>query len=76
MFVEVKTRTSTAYGEPEEAVDRKKQRSYVRLADYYVRTTNRLEEVRFDIIAVILDTQPPTIRHIPNAYSVLDALYR
>ena len=33
VFAEVKTRNSTDYGNPEEFVDRKKQKAYIRLAD-------------------------------------------
>ena len=45
VFAEVKTRNSTDYGNPEEFVDRKKQKAYIRLADAYVTKHRREEEV-------------------------------
>ena len=56
VFVEVKTRTSDAFGRPEEAVDLRKQRRLVRLAREWL-SANRLadHEARFDVVSVWLD---------------------
>ena len=48
VFAEVKTRHRTDYGNPEEFVDHKKQKAYIRLADAYVSRYRREEEVRCD----------------------------
>lgn len=71
VFVEVKTRRDNAFGEPEEFVDRKKQRAYIRLADTYVQRHNIEEEVRFDIISIIINQQEYHIKHIVRAFSAI-----
>jgi putative endonuclease len=55
VFVEVKTRSSEAYGSPEEAVNWEKQRRIVRAAQEWLEQLE-VEEVtvRFDIVEVIL----------------------
>ena len=72
VFIEVKTRTDTDFGDPESFVDRAKQRSYVRLANAYILQHDRSEEVRFDIIAVTLADDNVIINHIENAFSTID----
>lgn len=71
VFVEVKTRSSREYGDPESFVDRAKQRSYLFLANAYVMENDRDEEVRFDIIAVTITEQGTEIEHIPNAFNAV-----
>jgi putative endonuclease len=53
VFVEVKTRTSRAFGPPSLAVHRRKQRQIVRAAQWYL-AERRLGEpaCRFDVLAV------------------------
>ena len=55
-FVEVKTRTSDAFGEGYEAVTPRKREKLYRLAEYYLldRRTNHLS-VRFDVVSVRMD---------------------
>ena len=36
VFVEVKTRSTTVFGEPESFVTREKQKAYIRLANHYI----------------------------------------
>jgi putative endonuclease len=71
VFVEVKTRQSTAFGTPFEAVDARKQRQLSRIAQEYIQS-RRLGEApaRFDVIAVRLnrDNQPATFDHLKNAF--------
>ena len=76
VFAEVKTRRSDEYGAPEDFVDKRKQRAYVKIANNYILTNKRTDEARFDIIAIITDGQSFNIKHIPNAFTVVDALYR
>nr|BBH88659.1 UPF0102 protein [Thermosporothrix sp. COM3] len=55
VFVEVKTRRSTAYGLPEEAVDARKQQRLIRIALYYLGTHELTEcSWRIDVVAVQL----------------------
>jgi putative endonuclease len=71
VFVEVKTRQTTVFGTPFEAVDSRKQRQISRIAQEYIQS-HRLgdEPARFDVIAVRLerDNQPATIDHMKNAF--------
>ena len=71
VFIEVKTRTSTDYGDPDEFVDQKKRQSYIRLANAYILEHDRNEEARFDIISVVIDTTGTQINHLIDAYSTV-----
>lgn len=55
VFLEVKTRRSTRFGSPFEAVDMRKQQQIVKVAAAYVR--GREIPVRFDAVAVHLNGQ-------------------
>lgn len=68
VFVEVKTRSTIVYGEPEEAVDYKKVMASVRAADAYIKQTMHAEPWRFDIISVVGAAENFTIDHIINAF--------
>jgi len=69
IFTEVKTRTGTAFGLPEDFVDARKQRLLADAADEYIYLMNHQGEVRFDIIAVLFDKQTNyTINHIEDAF--------
>jgi len=55
VFVEVKTRTSAEYGEPESAVDQEKQSRLERAArDYARRAGVEWGKARFDIVSIVL----------------------
>lgn len=72
VFAEVKTRSDVEHGNPEDFVDRKKQRAYVRMADAYVTMHRRQEEVRFDIISVVVGAGGTSIEHLENAFSAVE----
>ena len=69
-FVEVKTRTSDRYTDPESAVDAaKRQRIRRAAADYVSRTGAGDLNLRFDVVSVLLrDGQKPEVRQIPGAF--------
>lgn len=71
LFVEVKTRRSTAFGAPAEAVGAHKQRQILRAAQWYL-AAGRFSglQPRFDVIAVIAGRGEPAISHIPNAFGL------
>lgn len=73
VFVEVKARSSTAGGQPHEAVDRSKQEKLTRAALIYLKKNDLLEKPsRFDVISILSqDQQTPQIRHIPNAFEAI-----
>jgi putative endonuclease len=68
VFVEVKSRSTAYFGDPEDAVDKQKQRFMVRAADAYVNQKSIDLEVRFDIVSIIFEKGKHTIRHIEDAF--------
>jgi len=68
VFVEVKTRSSNWYGEPYEAVDEKKEKLIIRGAEAYVIKKDLYNEVRFDIISIVIDGSKQTINHMKEAF--------
>ncbi len=68
IFVEVKTRTSNAFGFPEEFVDAKKKQMIFQGADYYMFITHWQGNVRYDIVAVNLENGSPRMHHIEDAF--------
>lgn len=68
VFVEVKTRESNVFGEPETFVNRRKQRQIIKTADAYIQTKNIDLESRFDVISVILGKNKFEIHHIEDAF--------
>ena len=69
-IVEVKTRRSDHYTDPESAVDRDKQRRLKRIAGTYLASRDTREyNLRFDVVAVLApEGHRPQIRHIPGAF--------
>jgi len=67
VFVEVKTRTTDFFGEPEEAVTTKKQKHLIEGADFYIQENEIDLEARFDVISIIMKTTPQ-IKHIKYAF--------
>jgi putative endonuclease len=69
VFVEVKTRRSTAFGDPEEAVTPLKGRRIRRIAAGFLLEENIGDrECRFDVIGVDYARGSPALRHIENAF--------
>lgn len=69
IFVEVKTRTGNAFGEPEDFVDSAKQTLLVSAADEYIELMDFNGEARFDIIAILFDKQGNfRLNHIQDAF--------
>jgi len=68
VFVEVKTRTTGEFGEPERAVDADKRARILRAAAQYARRANvEWSAVRFDIVSVVLG-RSVTIEWIRDAF--------
>ena len=68
IFVEVKTRTNTNYGMPEEFVDYAKTRLIMRVAEHYIFATNWHFDVRFDIVSVVIGKDSIRIKHFEDAF--------
>jgi putative endonuclease len=68
VFVEVKARANTFYGNPEDAVTRRKMHLLVLAADAYLRYNAIDMEVRFDVITITGTVDKPFIRHYERAF--------
>ena len=70
-FIEVKTRTSTAFGPPQLAVNAAKQMQLSKVAQYFLKE-KCLEDVkaRFDVVAIVLGPRGPEIELIRDAFDV------
>lgn len=68
VFVEVKTRTSDAYGAAEDAVTESKMSNLVLAAESYVKTKNIDLDIRFDIVTIVGNDEHRSIRHIRDAF--------
>ena len=71
VFIEVKTRSSRAYGEPSEFVDYKKQEKIIRTAIRYIGTDDI--DMRFDVVEVMYKKTGESlavteINHIEGAF--------
>jgi len=66
--VEVKTRTSTIIANPEDSVSAKKRKLLFEAINQYISINNLDNEIRFDIITVILELNTLKINHIENAF--------
>jgi len=69
VFIEVKTRKSLRFGQPQDAVSPAKQARLQRLADYYLQR-QRLGEVpvRFDVVGIIMSADGPKVEVFRNAF--------
>ena len=68
IFVEVKTRRTTSFGHPFEAIDEKKYHQVHTIANAYMSQTNiKHKSCRIDGIGIIL-TNPPEITHLKNLF--------
>jgi len=71
VIVEVKSRAYDTVLQPEDAVGHKKRQALIRLANEYVKSHNRRENVRFDIVTVVSKEGGTEIKHLKNAYNVM-----
>ena len=70
VFVEVKARENTAFGEPIEAITPQKVRKIALTAQQYLVQKRLLgSDVRFDVVEVLCGE----IRHTENAFTLADA---
>lgn len=68
VFIEVKTRGTDFFGQPETFVNRKKQLMMAEAVEYYLEQTGLELEVRYDIIAVIIEQDKEIVMHIIDAF--------
>ncbi len=67
-IVEVKTRSSDYIGNPQDFVSSKKIKMLVEAVNEYVVSKDLDVEVRFDIIAIIINQNKLTLEHLEDAF--------
>jgi len=67
-IVEVKTRSSDYFGDPQDFVNTKKIKMLVEAVNEYVNSKDLEVEVRFDIMAIIINQNKLTIEHLEDAF--------
>jgi putative endonuclease len=70
VFVEIKARSSSEYGLPQEFVDRFKQRKMIEAARFFMAERRVTEDIpaRFDVVAINLTPAGPQIELIRDAF--------
>lgn len=71
VFCEVKTRTVGGMDEALGAVDEKKQGRIARVAEHYLASKSlRVNQCRFDVIALLKNGSVWTIEHVEDAFEI------
>ena len=70
VFIEVKTRKTKSFGEPQEAVNEPKQLQLIKSAEGFMMNNIGYEdyEKRFDVIAIYIENGKENINHLENAF--------
>lgn len=68
VIIEVKSRSTDAFGEPEVFVSKQKQRNLIKAANAYINEVNFNGETRFDVISILQINQKLVVKHIQNAF--------
>jgi len=68
IVVEVKTRSTPEFGDPQEFVKPKQIQSLLKAINHYIETNDINVEVRFDIIAIIKNKAGTKIEHLEDAF--------
>lgn len=68
IIIEVKTRNSDFFGDPQEFVTPKKIKLLVKAANEYVISNDISLEARFDVIAVLKNKKEQKVTHFKNAF--------
>ncbi len=66
--VEVKTRSTPDFGDPQDFVKKKQINSLVKAVDFFVNERKLDVEVRFDIIGIIRNKAGTRIEHLEDAF--------
>jgi len=65
VFIEVRSKSESSFGYPEETITGSKQRKIIKTANVFLKTfKGEYEEIRFDVISILKDK----INHIENAF--------
>jgi len=67
-IIEVKTRSTSDFGDPQDFLKPKQIKRIVKAVDEYVLVNKMNFEIRFDIIAIVKENQGYSIEHLENAF--------
>ncbi len=68
VVVEVKTRNSDFFGDPQSFVTPGKIKNLVKAANEYIVSNDLNVEVRFDVIAILKNQKTESLQHFENAF--------
>ncbi|MEM6525288.1 MAG: YraN family protein [Bacteroidota bacterium] len=68
VFVEVKTKSYVAFGQPEDSVDEKKAAKVIEGAEEYIFQNNWNQDIRFDIISIVINGDQQKLLHLEDAF--------
>jgi len=68
VFVEVKTRSSGYWGNPEDSISISKIKKIVHAANLYINLYDIEKPVRFDVIAIVMNNKFTDINHFEDAF--------
>ncbi|MBD1433182.1 YraN family protein [Sphingobacterium sp. DN00404] len=67
-FIEVKSRSSTQFGEPFQFVDLKKQKNLIKAAGVFLKRINHRGDIRFDIVSIYSHNGKKDISLVKDAF--------
>lgn len=69
VFVEVKTRTSAAFGNPEDAISNQKIKRILDAAEAYIEKHDITQDARFDVMAILIpEYSSPQLEYFEDAF--------
>ena len=68
VFVEVKTRSTSHWGNPEEAIGKQRMRRMINGASNYLKLNNIDRPARFDVVAIIVSDKEKEIEYFEAAF--------
>lgn len=68
VFIEVKSRASVQWGNPEDAISKTKMRRIIEAADFYLTENDINIPARFDIMALVWNGSEFLIEHFDDAF--------
>ncbi|EGD45872.1 Uncharacterized protein family UPF0102 [Ruminiclostridium papyrosolvens DSM 2782] len=73
-FIEVKTRRTSTFGSPGEAVTKTKQQKIRQIAAIYLTNTRKMDSnVRFDVIEILMNKSMESVNSIKSINLIKDA---
>ncbi len=67
-FIEVKSRSSLKYGEPEAALTTQKQKNLLKAANQYIQEFEIDEDIRFDLITFVSKSNKSFLEHYKEVF--------